>query len=122
MGDANSLGVIDMREGISKQQAKEILAHEYAHQLSNNNPALAREIMANPENVFGRYNLRLGKFDGRYSYSPEESFAESFSVYMHHRDYVQRNDPKLYQYYGDLLKRNPGIRTELNKLYKAYGL
>ena len=122
MGDANFSHVIEMREGLSAQQAREILAHEFGHQLSSNNRDLERAIMSNPENVFGRYNNRVMGFDSRYSYTPEEAFAESFSYFIHHNDYVKKNDPKLHDYYSKLLKNNPSIRTELNKLYRAYGV
>lgn len=122
MANANDAGVIEMRQGLSPQHAMEVLAHEFGHQLSNWNPALGTEILSNPENIFGRFNRKNGHFESRYSYSPEEAFAESFSMYMHHRDYVKRNDPKLYDYYSELLRKNPAIRTELSKVYKAYGV
>lgn len=85
-----------------------VVAHEAAHQLSNNDPELQQAIIMNYGNVLGRYNQKKHHFDGIYGeYNPEEAFATGFSNYLNYPKSMKEKYPDAYEFFDSLAKNQP---------------
>ena len=121
MANANSAGIINIRNDGLGDDWEFIITHELGHQLSNFAPDLQQTIMYNPGNILGRYNMRLMAFDGVYGeYNPEEAFATSVSVYIRHPEQMKEKYPETYNAIDALFTASPSARTFINNAIAMY--
>ena len=118
--DATNDGVIRVRkDGIDNWEF--VIAHEAGHQLSNMSPKLGATIMSNPDDTFGRYNVKHHAFDGIYGeYSPEEAWATAVSVYVRKPSELRAKYPKAYKAVNAFFKKNPSAKTYVKRVLEEY--
>lgn len=125
MADANTAGVINIRENGLGEGWEFIIGHESGHQLADFSDKIQQMIIMNPGDVFGRYNLRLMAFEGVYGeYNPEEAFATCVSNFINHPDAMKDKYPKSYEAIDTLFKTSPSaldfVRRTMDKYRKEF--
>ena len=121
MADANTAGVINVREDGIGEEWEFIIGHEAGHQLADFSDEIQQMVIMNPGNVFGRYNLRLMAFDGVYGeYNPEEAFATCVSNFIRHPDIMKDNYPKAYEAIDTLFKTSPSALDFVHRTMDKY--
>ena len=119
MAEASTAGTIRVREGGLGDAWEEIMTHELGHQLTAYNDELAKMVLYNPDDVLGRYNIKLGGFIGM-SYNPEESFAESVKYYRLFPDSLKKRYPKAYNALDEFFKASPSAVDFIDRGLKEY--
>lgn len=121
MADANSAGVINVREDGLGDSWEFIISHEAGHQISNFSNEIQQTILMNPGNVFGRYNTRVMAFDGVYGeYNPEEAFATCVSNYVRHPNSMKEKYPDAYDAIDRLFSESPSALDFVLRTMKEY--
>jgi hypothetical protein len=104
---------------------RHVMTHEIGHVLSNAHPELEKHIMSNPQDALGRTNQKKGRFEG-VSYTPEESWAESFARYHTEPEFFKQKYPKAYDFVDKVLPKIPNykdyLKAGLDALDKANGI
>ena len=121
MADANSPGIINIRDDGIGEGWEFIIGHEAGHQLADYSDEIQQMIIMNPGDVFGRYNLRLMAFDGVYGeYNPEEAFATCVSNFIRHPDAMKDKYPKAYEAIDTLFKTSPSALDFVHRTMDKY--
>lgn len=120
-GNANK-GVISLNDahlsGMSKEQAKRVVDHEIGHRLTEISPELQLKIIENYDGALGRYNQKKGYFEGLFGEaSPEESWAEAFSVYLNDPKQLKDRYPRAFQAINSVVKSDPNVRVVIKNYH-----
>jgi hypothetical protein len=98
---------------------KYVIAHETGHILSNAYPGLASHILDNPEGALGRVNNKRGRFEGvGGTASPEESWADAYSLYHTDPKWLKEHHPKAYAFVEAVTKKIPAHKKYLDKAFE----
>lgn len=119
MAEASRGELIQIRKGGLGNDWREIMTHEMGHQLSTLCPELAQTILNNPDDVLGRYNLRLMAFDGL-AYNPEESFADCVKEYVLHPNHLKKLYPKAYDALDAFFTESPSALDFIKRGVSEY--
>lgn len=120
-GNANK-GVISLNDahlsGMSKEQVKRIVDHEIGHRLTEISPELQLKVIENYDGALGRYNQKKGYFEGLFGESsPEESWAEAFSVYLNDAKQLKDRYPKAFEAIDSVVKSDPNVRVVIKNYH-----
>jgi len=110
-------GNVIFRSNMLKQPMetqKHVMIHEIGHVISNAYPNLEKHIMSNPQDGLGKTNQKAGRFEG-VSYSPEESWAESFARYHTEPKVFKKKYPTQYNFVEQVLKKIPNYKEFVDK-------
>ena len=119
VANADSTGEIQINTNSDYPLIKTVFDHEIAHQLSNGNKELQIYIIQNYGDVFGRCNIEKQKFDGVLSYSPEETFADAFSMYINYPSKLKSISNDLYIVIEHIYKSITNLKDIISKFYDA---
>lgn len=114
---ADMEGKVIFRSDILKhpmETQKHVMIHEIGHVISNAYPNLEKHIMSNPQDGLGRTNVKAGRFEG-VSYTPEESWAESFARYHTEPKVFKQKYPTQYNFVDQVLKKIPNYKEYVDK-------
>lgn len=110
----------EVAETSNEQELKTVLAHEYAHNLIDNNENVRNIVNSNPDNILGSFNQITEQFEGvtDFGINGNESFVDLFANYLYDTENFQNNYPKQYELMDSLFgNQQQEIKNNIDNLY-----